>query len=158
MVAMVMLSIAALGALSYQYYAAQQARAALAQVTAARTAQLLLEDWKSTGGSEDYDVTALGLGFSSNLTKLSPHGAEIAIPLQDGLYGAKVGDVPMVVLLDWEDVEYDSIAEVTLRQLSVDICFGMGWEAGTTVGDIKSRSVVPEVTLSTYVRLDGAGG
>lgn len=64
-VAMAILAIVALGALGYEYYAAQQVRLAHVQTIATHTAQLLLEDWKSTGGSDDYDPTILGLGFSS---------------------------------------------------------------------------------------------
>ena len=53
MLAMVILSIAAVGALSYEYHAAGHAKIARAQMCGARTARLLLEDWMSTGGSSD---------------------------------------------------------------------------------------------------------
>lgn len=76
-VALAVVVIASLGALGYQYYAAAQGRIAHAQTTSTRIAQLLLEDWKSTGGSEDYDPTALGLGFSSEVIHL---GTGIALP------------------------------------------------------------------------------
>ena len=77
MVAMVVLAIAALGALGYQYHAALQVRIAHAQTTGTRTAQLLLEDWKSTGGSEDYDPIALAMGFSNPFKIPTGHGLSL---------------------------------------------------------------------------------
>ncbi len=73
LIAMAVLAIVALGAMGYQYYAALHARIARAQIIATRTAQLLLEDWKSTGdstggGLTTYDPYKLGLGFSAKLT------------------------------------------------------------------------------------------
>jgi len=65
MVTMVSLAVAAMGGLSYEYLAARHSRIAGAQTTATRTVQLLLEDWKSTGASTEYDPSALGLGFSA---------------------------------------------------------------------------------------------
>ena len=65
MVAMAVLAIASLGAVSYQYHAARQTQVASAQIVATRTAQLLLEDCKGTGGSIDYYPTGLRPGFSS---------------------------------------------------------------------------------------------
>ena len=65
MVAMAKTAIAALDTVGYQYHAARQSEVANAQIAATRTAQLLLEDCKSTGGSIEYDPTALRLGFSS---------------------------------------------------------------------------------------------
>lgn len=50
MVAMAVLAIATLGTLSYQYHSAKHSRIAKLEMTATRTAQLLLEDWKSSGG------------------------------------------------------------------------------------------------------------
>ena len=48
--AMVILAIAALGTLSYQYHSAKHSHITKLEMTATRTAQLLLEDWKSSGG------------------------------------------------------------------------------------------------------------
>jgi len=162
-VAMVVLAVAALGALGYQYHAATQARIAHAQTTSTRIAQLLLEDWKSTGGSENYDPTALGLGFFSNVIHL---GAGTALP--DGVYSITVNNVPMLILLNWEDVDYDSDAEVTLRQITVtavwrrdlgkDINFGEIVSGQVSHADKKAGSLRPLATLTTYVRLDASGG
>jgi len=165
-VAMAVLAIAALGALGHQYYAAVQARIARAQTTSTRIAQMLLEDWKSTGGSEDYDPTALGLGFFSDVIHIGQ-----GIPLPDGVYSITVDDVPMVIVLDWEDVDYDSDAEVTLRQITVTAVWRRDTEKDVNWGTITAEEVAnehassgygdalrPLATLTTYVRLDASGG
>ena len=166
LVAMAVLAIAALGALGYEYHAALQARIAHAQTTATRTAQLLLEDWKSTGGSEDYDPIALGLGFSSNVIYLAQ-----GIVLPNGVYNITVDDVPMLIVLKWADVAYDSEAEVTLRQLTVTAVWRRNTEKKVNWGTITSEQVAnehansgygdalrPLAALTTYVRLDASGG
>jgi len=166
MVAMVVLAIASLGALGYQYHAATQARIAHAQTTSTRIAQLLLEDWKSTGGSENYDPIALGLGFSSNIIYLDQ-----GVPLPNGVYSITVDDVPMVIVLKWADVDYDSEAEVTLRQITVTTVWRRNAEKKVNWGTITAEEVAnehansgygdalrPLATLTTYVRLDASGG
>ena len=165
-VAMTVLAIAAVGALGYEYYAALQMRIAHAQTTSTRTAQLLLEDWKSTGGSENYDPIALGLGFSSNIIYLSQ-----GIPLPNGVYNITVDDVPMVIVLKWADVAYDSEAEITLRQLTVTTVWRRNTGKIVNWGTITSEEIAnehansgygdalrPLATLTTYVRLDASGG
>jgi len=165
MVAMAVLAIAALGALGYQYYAASQSWIAKAQTTATRTAQLLLEDWKSTGGSSDYDPTALGLGFSSDLPLLDAQ----SILLPRGVYDITVDDVPMVVVLNSADVASDSKAQVTLRQLTVTVLWRENLSKEVSREDIissKASGTVADkvdnmrrlVTLTTYVRVDASGG
>lgn len=166
MVAMAALSIAAIGALSYQYYAATHARIAKAQITVTRTALLLMEDWKSVGGSEDYEPSALGLGFSSFLPQPDGQG----YPLPERVYSITVDGITMLIVLNWEDVDYDSVAEVTLRQLTVVT----GWIERVD-GDINSLLTVVEraangdvnelndvlrafAALTTYVRLDASDG
>ena len=57
-------AIAVLGALGYQYHAVTHSRTSQLQTTTVRIRVLLFEDWKSTGGSDEYAATALGPGFS----------------------------------------------------------------------------------------------
>lgn len=171
MVAMVVLTIAALGALGYQYHAGKHTRIAEAQTTATRTARLLLEDWKSTGGSAGYDPSTLGLGFSSTLVIPDEfgHGYKVGVPLDDRRYAVKVNDMPMLVLLASRDVAYDSAAEVTLRELSVmaanlrmqsllDKYEQTSLETTTSDGFMDEFTAIEPITLTTYVRLDAAGG
>ena len=157
MVAIAVLTIAAVGALSFQYHAAVQLRIAHAQTTATRTAQLLLEDWKSTGGSEDYDPTTLGMGFSTFLT--APDGQ--GLPLPEGVYGITIDNVPMLIVLNSNDVAYDSDAEITLRQLTVRIKLGLVEPEDINLGQIVSDRVDAMrslVTSTTYTRLDASSG
>jgi hypothetical protein len=159
-VAMVLLAIVVLGALGYQYYAALHARIARAQIIATRTAQLLLEDWKSTGGSTEYDPSTLGLGFSTKLAVpahwSNGEGGGAGAPLHDGVYAITVDELPMLVMLSWLDVAEDAQAQVKLRQLTVIVNFGTqaALQAGSTVWPANLAPII----LTTYVRLDESGG
>lgn len=138
MLAMVILIIAATGALSFEYHTARHAKIARAQICATRTARLLLEDWMSTGGSIEYDPTALELGFSA-----------------DGdVYAITVDRVPMLVTLAWKDVDYDATTGVTLRRLDVTVRFGTASQAA----DADRLEKIRHVILTTYVRTDASGG
>jgi prepilin-type N-terminal cleavage/methylation domain-containing protein len=138
MVAMAVLAIAALGALSYQFHCAKHARIAKLEMTATRTAQLLLEDWKSNGGSSSYDPTTLGLGFTKD---------------QDsGFYKIEVDGLPMYIHLMQRDVETDTVAGVTLREISVIVRWRLDFS------DIEPEAMHPHLVLTTYVRLDASGG
>jgi type II secretory pathway pseudopilin PulG len=157
MVAMAVLTIAAVSALSYQYHAAGQSRIAQAQTTATRTAQLLLEDWRNTGGSEDYDPNALDLGFSSFLTL--PSGQGLSIP--DGVYAITIDNVAMLIILTSNDVTYDPDIGMTLRQLTVNIKWGLVDLEDINLGEIvsgKIDSMRALVVLTTYIRLDLSSG
>ena len=166
-VAMVALAVTAMGALGYQYHAAVQARIAYAQTTSTRAAQLLLEDWKSTGGSTNYDPTALGLGFSADL----PLAADESAPLPDGIYSITTDNVPLLVVLNSADIDHDDTTGVTLRQLSVSIGWRRdpGQNVETYLGKIVSAQlsnslsaskdiVRTGVNMTTYIRLDASGG
>jgi Tfp pilus assembly protein PilV len=142
LVAMVVLVIAALGGLASQYLAARHSQIARAQIIGTRTAQLLLEDWKSTGGSENYDPSTLGLGFSAVTAFSSAAGATT----DTAVYSITVDNVPMQVSLQWIDrpnnPDYDDqAAKVTLRQISVTVSFD------------QAENIAP-VILTTYVRID----
>jgi len=159
MVTMVSLAVAAMVGLSYEYLAARHSRIAGAQTTATRTVQLLLEDWKSTGASTEYDPSALGLGFSAASQIPTDLGtpAELGSTLGNAAYSIEVDDLPMVVILKYKDVDHDTESGVKLRQLSVFVAFG---EAG---GDKLVRSAswllsIPPVTLATYARVGASGG
>lgn len=156
MAATAVLVIATTGTLSYQYHTARHVQIARAQVTATRTAQLLLEDWMSTGGSKNYNPATLGLGFSSALVIPShfsqAQGQGLGGPLHDAVYAITVDDVPMLVMLTWKDVAHDAEADVTLRQLGVIVEFSEETQTTNRFENIKP------VILTTYVRLDAAGG
>jgi len=160
LIAMVLLAIIVLGALGYQYYAALHARIARAQIAATRTAQLLLEDWKSTGGSIEYDPYELGLGFSTKLP-IPSHwsdgvGGGLGTPLHDGVYAVTVDDLPMLVMLRWQDVGFDQAGEATLRQLAVIVNFGTSSSLQADATGYPGN--IQPVIMTTYVRVDASGG
>jgi hypothetical protein len=160
MMAAIILVVAAMGTLRCQYYAATHARIARAQTVAARIAQLLLEDWKSTGGSTEYDPTGLGLGFSEPLA--APSGFTTAdglgSALHGGVYSIKADDVPLLVMLKHLDVIQDGHAEATLRQLSAVIRFGTSDGSGGPDDPDDRLAGLPPMTLVTYVRIDASNG
>ncbi|MFA5239752.1 MAG: hypothetical protein WC476_08625 [Phycisphaerae bacterium] len=160
LISIVILGIAAIGALNYQYYAAGHARIARAQRLATRTAQLVLEDWKSTGGSADYDLSTLGLGFSMPIQIPDQwdeeHGAGLGTTLNDSVYTITVDSLPMILMLIWQDVDVDTSAQITLRQLSVIVGFGAIDENGDVIFEDSHMENIPEVTLSTYTRVEGS--
>jgi hypothetical protein len=148
-------TIVALGGLSYQYHAARHARIARAQITATRTAQLLLEDWKSTGGSSEYDPAALGIGISfAGAVSIGSYDWDTT--LGGGAYSTKIDGLPMVVMLGFRDVESDEGAQVKLRQLTVVIESG---EISMETGEFTSASgLVARVVMTTYARADASNG
>ncbi len=159
MTAMAILIISSTGALSYQYFSAKDAQKARAQVIATRIGLLLLEDWKSTGGSKEYNPQTLGLGFSSPLPIPSHfsmgQGVGDAAPLHDAVHDITVDDIPMMVMLTWIDVARDDVSGVILRQLNIEVQFGTSWQDATTR---KQYEGLKPIILTTYVRIDGAGG
>jgi prepilin-type N-terminal cleavage/methylation domain-containing protein len=157
MIAMAIIIIAAVGALGYQYYAAKQSRIGYAQTTATRIAQLLLEDWQSTGGDDKtYDPLKLNLGFSS--AAVPPDftmGLSLGSVLNNVIYNITVNNVPMSVMLSWSDVDQDHTAGTTLRQLRAMVRWQQGYVlegGGTTLCNS------PVVLTTSYIRLDAGGG
>ena len=164
MVAMVVLVIAALGTSGYQYYATRQARIAEAQITATRTAQLLLEDWKSTGGSEDYDPTTLELGFSSALSL--PEGSPVGVALGNAAYTITVNDVPMVIVMTWDDIAGAAFRQLTVmvigspvkKEEEIKANLGLIISGKLTSESSISSGLISPVTLTTYIRLGASSG
>jgi len=159
MVTAAVVAIAALGGLSYQYLSAKHTKIAVSQMTATRTARLLLEDWKSTGGSEEYRPSNLGLGFvdASAVANSLAIPAELNSTVSDGAYSTETDGLPMVIALRHEDVAFDQSADVKLRQLTVHVAFGevVGGNLTTSAGWLET---IPPITLTTFVRTDGSGG
>jgi prepilin-type N-terminal cleavage/methylation domain-containing protein len=160
MVAAAILAVATLGALEYQYYAAAMGRIASGQMAAGRVAHLLLVDWKSTGGSLEYDPAGLGLGFSAG--RAIPGGfttpAGLGAALNSAVYGITLDNLPMLAMLKYQDVDQDTQAQTTLRQLTVIVRFAQV-DAGGGMSTPESRfaGLAPTIFV-TYVRLDGSDG
>lgn len=137
-VAAVILGVACIGTLGFWHYARSFSLRSNAEITAARTARLVLDNWKKTGGDAAFDLVDLNMGFS----KL-PDSSDYRITV-DGL--------PMTVRLNWQNIQQDADAMVTLRLIKTTI----RWRADRT--DQALRSTDPTYVLSTYVRKEEAGG
>jgi hypothetical protein len=110
-----------------------------------RTAQLLIEDWKSVGGSTAYNPLNLQLGFSSaSVPSGFTMGQSIGSTLNNTVYTITINTVPMLIILGYSDVSHDAISGTTLRQLTAMV----RWQQGSTLCD-------SPVVFTTYVRLDG---
>ena len=152
MVAVTVIAIAAVGGLEYQYYAVKHTRIARTQLTVTRTAQLLLEDWKSVGGSTSYNPLSLQLGFANSAVPSGfTMGQSIGSVLNNTVYTITINNVPMVIMLGYSDIAHDSIADTTLRQLTVMV----RWKQGQAIGSGGTTLCDSPVILTTYVRLDG---
>ncbi len=141
MVAVAVTIIVALGTLCYQYYGVRHDRLAQAQLAAARLGQLVLEDWKSTGGNPDYDPTTLGLGFTE--IEAGETGNCFIVVDDQTFYIQLVQSNPPAPY-------QGTVAGVTLSQIRVITRWRRDFSRGaTTASD-------PTITLTTYVRRDGA--
>jgi prepilin-type N-terminal cleavage/methylation domain-containing protein len=152
MLAVAIIGIVAAGVLDYQYHSLKQSRIAQVQISAARVAQLLLEDWKSTGGSTSYNPSNLNMGFSSSAAGSDfTTGYSIGGILNNAIYTINMNGVPMLVVLAYNDVAHDEVADTTLRQITAMV----RWRMGKAVGSGGNTLCTSPVILSTYVRLDG---
>jgi prepilin-type N-terminal cleavage/methylation domain-containing protein len=138
-IAAVAISIIALGGLSYQYFAAVHSRIARAQITATRTGQLLIEDWKNNGGSASYDPSTLGLGFLKSDKK-------------GWGYYITVDKLSMYINLTSSDVAVDVTAGVTIRKLEIKVAWRRDYTEDAPEADD------PFIVLTTYARVDASGG
>ena len=128
--------IAALGTLCYEYLCVDHVRFARAQMTATRIGQLLIEDWKSTGGKDDYSPEDLNMNFI-----LPP---EVTM----GDFMTIVDGLPLYISMDQDELLEDEFTGVKLNQLNVSI----RWRRDLAAGAVGSDD--PSVTFNTYVRRD----
>ena len=143
MVAMAILAIAAIGALSSQYHAAAHFRLAQSQMVSTRIGKLLMEDWKSTGGATDYDPVSLGLGFAATPVPSGfADGESVGTTLNSEIYSITIDNIPILILLGWQNIDYDSIAKIRLRKLSI------------MMRKQESGQLGLPIMLTTYVRVD----
>lgn len=146
MVAVMILAIAAVGALGYQYHAAIQTEIAGAETASTHIAQMLLEDWKGTGGSSSYNPIILDSSFSKSRIPSDFDMAGVGgNTLHGTAYGITFNNIPMLVVLKWQNVDTDPVTLTVLRQLSTIV----RWE---------DRPELAPVVLTTYIRLDSTGG
>jgi len=101
MSAILVLSIAVIGASSYRYYNALDVRKADAHITAARIGYLLCESWRGLQGADTYDPIAhLGsdLAITASKNPDAPEGFTLL-----GTYKVLLNDVHYDIVLSWQD-------------------------------------------------------
>jgi prepilin-type N-terminal cleavage/methylation domain-containing protein len=137
-VVLLILAIVSVGSINYQYFGTRLAQRADAEITAARTARLILDNWKKKGGDENFNPEDLDMGFQQ------PDG--------ETYYLVTVNELPLTVTLAWEDVEVDADAGVGLRQLQITI----QWRLDYQEGEVSDTD--PSYIITTYVRRDESEG
>jgi Tfp pilus assembly protein PilV len=136
MLAASVIAVAALGTLCYEYLCVDHIRFARAQLAATRVGQLLIEDWKSSGGSADYNPENLHMGFV-----LPPE-------LPAGNFVTTIDGLTLHITMSHSDVATDPVAGVTLRRINVVVHWRKDFGNGAVDNDD------PGVNLTTYVRRD----
>ena len=140
LVATLVISVAAMGVLSYGYHGARQRRMARAHAGAVRIGHLLLEDWKANGGSEFY---ARAVSGTHNPLELNM-GFEYE--RSERVYKSTVDSIPMHVKLT------RPIGHPRLIPLKVTV----RWRLDLSEGEVRDGD--PKVELITNARIDQAGG
>jgi prepilin-type N-terminal cleavage/methylation domain-containing protein len=144
MIAVAIIIIIALGTMSFQYQGIRHSRLAEAQLSAARLGQLLLEDWKSTGGAADYNPSALGLGFQ---TTVYPENGGYKITIDNQTFYVQLVTPPPPAPVS-SGSNPDPVAGVALNQLRLIV----SWRKDFGSGAIRASD--PTLTFTTFVRVD----
>jgi prepilin-type N-terminal cleavage/methylation domain-containing protein len=131
-VALAVVAVSTLGALSYQYHCARQIHIARAELAATRIGQMITEDWKASGGAEAYDPQSMELGIEKDTV-----GSGYAISI-DGMH--------FFIVLDSRQVDYDTFSSIALREISCTV----RWKADFTAGAPSATD--PAVVMTTYLR------
>lgn len=137
-ITMLILIILSVGAMMYQYFAMRLAMRAKAEIIVARTARLILDNWKKTGGDENFDLSELDPAFTA------ASGTD--------KYQITIDDLPMTAEISWQDIDTDNQALVTLRQIQTTIRWRLDYQDG------QIRENDPSYVIATYVRRDESGG
>ncbi len=144
MAAMVIVTVAVLGASGYRYYSTLDAKRATMRSAAARVALLLCENWRGRGfdGTSTYDPTA-HLGSELDISVLSsgldyPSGFTAL-----GRYEVVVDNVRYWSVLSWKD----DAAAPGLRALNVVVAWAQRQVASPDVTPVMDK----EFKLTTYV-------
>ncbi len=138
LVAIAVLGTASVGVMSYQYFSTRQMKNAQVNITVTQIAQLLIEDWKSVGGDENYDPRNLGMGFVSSAQ-------------QDENYELLIDGATLRIKLRWQDVLSDAASGIAIRQIGVRTRWRNDLQSGPLGTDFR------ELEYTTYVRRDAGG-
>ncbi len=103
MVSVVIIVVGVLGAAGYRYYCALDARKADIQITTARVGSMLLETWKATGGSSDFDPLtefASELAITTNSVSLNELSGYNSLPC---CYSINIDGSMYIAMLSYQD-------------------------------------------------------
>jgi prepilin-type N-terminal cleavage/methylation domain-containing protein len=153
LIATVVISVAATGALSYGYHGARQRHMARGQSTSTRVAYFVLEDWKGNGGSIFYAKAVSGtpnplkldMGFEyiEDIYEMDEVTRMLSIKC---VYELTVDAVLMRVTLS-RPVDYLRLIPLTIT---------VQWS--NDVGNETVQDDAPSIVLTTNVRIDQVGG
>ncbi|MHC4559194.1 MAG: type IV pilus modification PilV family protein [Planctomycetota bacterium] len=136
--AILILSIAAIGASGYRYFATLDAQKAEMQITAARIGHLLSESWRALQGAETYDPAA---HLDSGLTIAKSDGPDAPEGFTSlGSYTVVLNDAAYYMTLSWKDVSTD------LRALNIVLIWMQ-----TNQGQNEINEAGKSFELTTYV-------
>ena len=147
LIATIVVSVAAVGVLSYEYHAASQVKMARAYAGAVRLGDFLLEDWKANSGASSYALgyngmpspLTLGMGF---------------IKTHNMVYQIEKNNIPMQIQL----LRLDGYAYHKLIPLQVIVSWRNDFLAPPSSAELNDTVLMTSVVLSTYARVDQAGG
>jgi len=145
LIATAVTSVAATGALSYEYHAAKQRESARAFTRAVSTGYFLLEDWKANGGSTQYSDCVAG---AHNPTKLKINGTTFVYDKPSRHYEITIDKIPLRITLT------RSYPVLDLRLLLLEAT--VQWPLN--LKEFSNKNPVKSVVLKTYARIDQEGG
>jgi Tfp pilus assembly protein PilV len=144
MAAILILTVAILGASAYRYHAALDARKADESATATRIALLLCENWRGIDGDETFDPEDYW-GHNQLMIDVSGQGPEVPTDFTHlATYKVEINSVHYFVTMSWKDVA------VGLRALNVTVNWN---QRGAGSGSTAYAHADKSFKLTTYVAL-----
>jgi len=147
LIATAVTSIAATGALSYEYHAARQRESARAFSRAVSTGYFLLEDWKANGGSTQYSDC---LAVAHNPTKLKIDGIT-SFRYDKPHYTITIDKIPIRIKLTRS---FPVLEDERLLLLEATV----QWPLNLKAFSDSNKDPVKSIVLKTYARTDQEGG
>ena len=130
--AIVVIAVAALAGLTFEYHAAIHSKIARTQITAAHLGEYLLEDYKSRITENNYNPALLGVGFTQ---------------VGNNTYKITRNEVPYTVNLSFADLSQDS-QQLDLRKITATI----RWKKDYSSEQITQED--PKLVMSAYAETD----
>lgn len=144
MAAILILSVAVIGASAYRYHSALDARKADETAVATRIALLLCENWRGINGDETFNPQDYW-GQGLPVIEVSGQGPEVPIGFtQLQTYTVEINNVLYFVTMSWQDVA------AGLRALNVTVAWN---QRGAGHGSKAFANADKSFRLTTYVAI-----